>query len=95
MERAARGHRNQGAKILARTRAHSLQNVFFSFTSFTDWFISLSNKELWVKGNIHQGWRILRGMPDGGEGSEGKKHGICVYDARVGVREEGEHFPQR
>ena len=30
-----------------------------------------------------------------GEGSEGKKHGICVYDARVGVREEGEHFPQR
>ena len=34
-------------------------------------------------------------MPDGGEGSEGKKHGICVYDARVGVCEEGEHFPQR
>ncbi len=24
-----------------------------------------------------------------------EKNGICVYDARVGVREEGEHFPQR
>ena len=35
---------------------------------------------------------ILRGGLMG-EGSEGKKHEICMYDARVCVCAEREHFP--
>ena len=94
MERAARGHRNQGAKILARTRAFLAKRVFF--LHFLHRLVYLLVKQ-GVAGEGKHSLRVedFERMPDGGEGSEGKKHGICVYDARVGVCEEGEHFPQR
>ena len=82
MERAAHGHRNQGAKILARTHAYSLQNVFF--------FLHLLHRLVYLlvkQGVVGEGKHSLRvedfeRMPDGGEGSEGKKtEFVCMTRA--------------